>query len=91
MPISMLEALAYGLPVVATRVGAVPEVIEDRKCGLLVSPHEPAELSRAMGAIATDRKLLKALSREALALSAKRFSPHRFRDDLLSLYDGIQW
>ncbi len=90
MPLSMLEALAHGLPVVATKVGAVPEVIEDHKCGLLVSPHEPAELARAMGAVVADRKLLTALSREALALSAKRFSTHRFRDDLLSLYDGMR-
>lgn len=49
LPISMLEALAVGLPVVATRVGGVPSVVTDRREGLLVEPGDPAALANAIG------------------------------------------
>ena len=45
MPISLLEALAHGLPVIATRVGAVPEVLTHEREGLLIPPHRPDLLS----------------------------------------------
>ncbi|MHC4663834.1 MAG: glycosyltransferase [Planctomycetota bacterium] len=46
---SILDALAAGTPVVATRVGGIPEIIEDRKTGYLVPPHNPIVLAEAIG------------------------------------------
>ncbi len=89
MPLSLLEALAYGLAVVATRVGAVPEVIEDRRHGLLVPPGDPGQLAGAMRELATDEGLREALSRAGRDLVRRRFSLSRLRDDLLSLYDDV--
>lgn len=48
MPVAVLEASAVGLPVVATSVGGVPEVVEDGTTGLLVPPGNPAALADAM-------------------------------------------
>ena len=48
LPISMLEALAVGLPVVATRVGGVPSVVTEGREGLLVEPGDPAALANAI-------------------------------------------
>ncbi len=89
MPIAMLEALSYGLPVVATRVGAVPEMITEGHSGLLVPPHRPDLLAQAMQRIASNTACRRAMSYAARALARDRFSTTRLRRDLLSLYQGI--
>ena len=60
-----LEAMAAGLPVVACRAAAVPEVVADRGTGLLVTPRQPTELAEALERTLLDQGLRKALSEEA--------------------------
>lgn len=52
--LSALEAMAASLPVVATRVGGIPELINDRVDGLLVAPNEPDQLAAAVGGLLDD-------------------------------------
>ncbi len=52
--IVFLEAMAAGLPIVACRAAAVPEVVPDGECGLLVPPHEIRELASALDRLASD-------------------------------------
>jgi glycosyltransferase involved in cell wall biosynthesis len=89
MPIAMLEALSFGLPVVATRVGAVPEMITEGHSGLLVPPHRPDLLAQAMKRVASNTACRRAMSYAARALAHDRFSTTRLRRDLLSLYHSI--
>lgn len=51
MPVVLLEAAALELPIVATRVGGVAEVVDDGSTGILVQPGDPASLAEAMGRI----------------------------------------
>jgi glycosyltransferase involved in cell wall biosynthesis len=51
------EAMAAGLPVVACRAAAVPEIVADRRTGLLVNPRAPEELAMALETLLTDREL----------------------------------
>lgn len=60
-PNSLLEAMASGLPIIATRVGAVPEVIEDRVNGLLIDAGDPGALTRAIKQVLHDPELRQRL------------------------------
>jgi glycosyltransferase involved in cell wall biosynthesis len=67
LPIALLEAMASGLPVVASTVGAIPQVLGDPQAGLLVPPRDTVSLTHALRRLATDPALrsdLSGLSRE---------------------------
>ena len=66
LPHSAVEALSVGVPVVATAVGGVPEVVRDGENGLLVPPGRADELAAAIGRIVAEPGL-----RERLAAAAK--------------------
>lgn len=67
MPVVLMEALSVGLPVVASRVGGVPDIVEDGRQGLLVPPGEPSPLAEAIGRLAADPALRGACREAALA------------------------
>jgi glycosyltransferase involved in cell wall biosynthesis len=89
MPLSLLEALAYGLAIVATRVGAVPEVIADQVEGVLVPPGQPAQLASAMRRLVINPEERRSMGRASRELALTRFSLDRFRRDLIELYDDL--
>jgi len=71
-PISVLEAYNYGLPVIASRIGGIPELVHDGTTGILVTPGNVEELGEALRQLAGDRivlaKMRNAALREAQAL-----------------------
>ena len=82
----ILEAMAAGRPVVATRVGGTPELVIDGKTGLLVERHAPAELARAIAALLGDEALRASLGAGARRHVAERFGADDSVDRLLALY-----
>lgn len=56
-PNVIIEAMAMGLPVVATRVGGIPELVEDGRTGILVEPRDPRALSDAVTSVMSDEAL----------------------------------
>ena len=68
-----LEAMAAGVPVVASRVGGLPDVVADGETGILVAAGDAAELSAALEALISDVALRQRLG-SAGALRAERFT-----------------
>ncbi len=56
-PNVIIEAMAMGLPIVATRVGGIPELVEDGRTGILVEPRDPSALSDAVTSMVSDEGL----------------------------------
>ncbi|MBK7046989.1 MAG: glycosyltransferase [bacterium] len=57
IPVSLMEAMASGCPVISTEVSGIPELVVDGVTGLLVAPNEPAELALAIRRLAADADL----------------------------------
>lgn len=89
MPISILEAMAAGTPIVSTRVGEVPEMLDDGGAGLLVPPGDIAGLARAMGRLAGDAALRQRLAAEASRRQAERYSAEGMARAYLELYHEV--
>jgi glycosyltransferase involved in cell wall biosynthesis len=85
-PNAILEAMAAHLPVIATRVGGVPEVVDDEVTGLLVPPADPAALSAAILRVLKDQGLRKRLAEAGHNLVAERFSFEQLTSSLEALY-----
>lgn len=89
MPMSMLEALMRGIPVVATRVGAIPEVITEGREGILIAPRAVDELAAAMLKMMDDAAARRGMGVMARKLAQHRFSLARFERDMTSLYASL--
>jgi len=74
IPVALMEAMASGVPVVATRLSGIPELVEDGVTGLLVAPGDPAALAAAVARILEDDLLAAELTRSARELVERSFS-----------------
>lgn len=89
LPMSILEAMANGLAVVATPVGAVPEVIRPGVNGCLVPVGDVVALSNALRAVISDRALRERLGAGARALYQERFAIESYVRQFFALYAEI--
>ena len=88
LPMSMLESMAWGLPVIVTPVGGIPEVIIDRQNGLLVEPGNQSQLVRAMQALIRDEDVRISLGIAAYK-SVEHLDIHHYMKSLLHLYTSV--
>jgi glycosyltransferase involved in cell wall biosynthesis len=86
LPNSVLEAMAAGLPVVATRVGGIPEIIDDGSTGLLVEPRDPQSLANAILRVLGNEELAKQFARCARERARAQFGFDRLLSELARLY-----
>ena len=84
-PVSLLEAMASGVPIVSTDVGGVPHLVTDGTHALLVSPRDPDAMAQAALRLLADHALMQRLRREGLALAAT-FTWDQVRPRLLDVY-----
>jgi len=89
LSLALLEALACGLPVIATSVGGNPEVIRHMETGWLTPPDDPLALTEAIVTLLEDEKLQSKLRENARAHAIKNYSLVKMADRLLDLYRRI--
>jgi starch synthase len=87
MPVA--ETMASGVPVVASRVGGLPELVIDGTTGLLVDPDNPAALSQAILRILDDRASAQAMGRAGRRRAEKLFAWEKIVETLLALYKEL--
>lgn len=85
----LVEALLAGVPVVATRVGGIPYVLDEGKAGVLVPPYAPGALAEAIGTLLRDDSTRKMLAVGGRQRAEQTFSADRYCRELDALYQGL--
>jgi glycosyltransferase involved in cell wall biosynthesis len=89
LPLSILESMRCGLPVVATDVGGVGEAVEDGRTGRLVPPRDASALAEAIVDVLSDSRRRDAMGQAARDAARRRFSAERMVDDVAALYRSL--
>lgn len=85
-PVAIIEAMAAAKPVVATRVGGVPDVVDDGRTGVLVPPSRPDLLAEAIVGVLAREEESQRMALAAREDVVRRFSPARLADEMCALY-----
>jgi glycosyltransferase involved in cell wall biosynthesis len=86
LPVSLLEAMAAGVPVVSSSVGGIAEAVADGASGLLVAPGDIAALARALRSLLLDRALAARIGGAARETMRLKFAPERVVPRIEELY-----
>ena len=87
--LTLIEAMAAGLPIVATRVGGNPEVVIDGETGVLVEARQPIALAAAIGALLADPAARTRMGRHAREVAMRKFDIERLIDEYQAIYAEI--
>jgi glycosyltransferase involved in cell wall biosynthesis len=82
-------ALAHGIPVVASAVGGIPEVVIEGRTGLLVPPCDPLALSRAIGQLLRDEQKTQELGRSAAEFARQHLSWTKIASATTKVYEAV--
>jgi len=88
-PLSVLEAMAYAKPIVASRIGGIPELVRDGETGFLFEPKNTSELSRQISTLLSDAALRTKFGKAARRVVEAEYSLSRHGAALQSLYESL--
>jgi glycosyltransferase involved in cell wall biosynthesis len=89
-PTAALEAMALGIPVVATSVGGIPEIIEHRKTGVLVNPRDCTTLADGIQLLLDDRKLRDDIRQRGMELVRATYSSESQAEKVIQCYENAR-
>jgi colanic acid/amylovoran biosynthesis glycosyltransferase len=89
IPVSLMEAMAQGLPVVSTQHSGIPELVAHERCGLLVPERNVAELARSLGQLMREPTRWEAMGREGRAIVEREFDSARLGERLRRDYVDV--
>ena len=89
LPVSVLEAMAAGCPIVATAIGGTDEAVSDGETGLLVPPGDPAALAAAIRRLRADPGLASRLARAGRERVGREFSSAATAERVMRVYDQV--
>ncbi len=89
LPMTLLEAMQVGTPVIATKVGGIPEVVKNGETGYLVSPKNPDEIARFLTGIYVNYQSGLSLASHAKELVSSEFSSMKMAERYIELYRNI--
>ena len=87
--IVIIEAMSNMLPVIATNVGGIPEIIENEKDGILVPPENPKALAQAISNLLEDKELREKLSKAAYKKVREKYSINAYSVRMLDFYKSL--
>ncbi len=86
---SIMDAMASRLPVVATYVGGIPEVVADQETGILIPPKRPEDLAEAIFKLYADRAFARKLGKRGFEVVHEKFSAEAMAARIADLYEKI--
>ncbi|MCP4146931.1 MAG: glycosyltransferase family 4 protein, partial [bacterium] len=89
LPNVVMEAMASGAAVIASRVGGIPELLEEGKCGILVTPGNAAEIETAIVTLIRDPQLRNTLTARARRRIENQYSLNKVKREFKELFDAI--
>lgn len=89
MPISILEAMSYGLPVIASRVGGIPEMMEDQQSGFLIEAGNKVQLKEAMSRFIEKPELVAEMGKKSKEIFNERYAASRIMEMINNTYISL--
>lgn len=89
LPMSILEAMSYGLPIISTPVGGIPEAVEDGVNGFLIQPGDSKALAEKIDLLANDKELREKMGRESYKIAKEKFDINVIIKQLQGIYDEL--
>jgi glycosyltransferase involved in cell wall biosynthesis len=89
LPLTILESMSAGLPLITTDVGAIPEIIDNGSNGLIVKPYNPEALKNAINKMMNNKELLKSMSENNKEKAIKEFDWSSVIKKIVNLYQRV--
>lgn len=89
MSLSVIDALRFGVPAVATAVGGLPEIVDDGSTGLLVPVHDVDAAATAVSRLLSDTSLRESMVKASRERYSEHFGPEKWYESMTALHDDI--